>query len=94
MVAAAPSWKKWGVSMTQFRSMTSSIADLNNGLAKGWVHSTGGLTEAFNSKRVHNQLQKIIERSGSLNEFKQNLAPWANQWLNGGIKALPEALRG
>jgi hypothetical protein len=92
MVAEAPQWSQWGVRAKMVQEdFAISIADLNEGgLANGWRHSTGleGSTAPM-SKTVHNELQNIIKNSNGLNEFKINIAPWAEKWINGGYKALP-----
>ena len=60
------------------------------GLARDWTHSTGlAGTTAKGSKRVHNELQAVIQKSSSLAEFKQNMVPWAEKNIQGGYKNLP-----
>lgn len=92
MVAEAPQWSQWGVSAKMVQEdFAIPIADLNEGgLANGWKHSTGleGSTAPF-SKTVHNQLQDIIQNSTSLDDFKSNIAPWAEKWITGGYDSLP-----
>jgi len=59
-------------------------------LAKGWTHSTGLKgSKSPGSKTVHNELQNVIKNSSSLSDFKANMQPWAEKWINGGYKALP-----
>jgi hypothetical protein len=91
MVAEAPQWSKWGVRSQQVQEdFAIKISDLNEGgLAKNWTHSTGGKALAPNSKTVHNELQSIIKQSNSLDDFKANMRPWADKWMNGGYEALP-----
>jgi hypothetical protein len=97
MVAEAPKWKQWGVSARQVQEdFAVPIEKLNGveggeeGLAKDWTHSTGlpGST-AKGSKRVHNELQAVIQKSGSLADFKRNIAPWAEKNIKGGYANLP-----
>jgi hypothetical protein len=92
MVAEAPKWSQWGATAKMVQEdFAIPISDLNEGgLANGWTHATGleGST-ATGSKTVHNQLQKIIQNSDSLSDFKVNIRPWAEKWINGGYEALP-----
>jgi RHS repeat-associated protein len=91
MVAEAPKWKEWGVTAQQVKEdFAISISDLNNGLAKGWKHSTGGLTKSPGSKKVHNELQQIIKSSNSLDDFKTKMVDWADKWIEGGYISLPK----
>jgi len=71
-----------------------SIAALNEGgIAKGWRHQTGADAPATLSGTVHVELKRIILSSNSLEEFRKNIVPWAEKWLNGGVSALPLRLR-
>jgi hypothetical protein len=91
MVAEAPHWKRWGVSAADVQGKFAvEIAKLNGGLAKGWVHSTG-LKGSLSpgSKRAHNELQSVIQKSSSLSEFKEGMKIWAEKWINGGYTAMP-----
>jgi len=93
--ATAPHWKKWGITANELRTKYSiPISDLNEGIAKGWKHSTGKAGSlAPGSTKVHNQLKKIILKSKSLDEFRNNIVPWAEKWLRDGVKSLPPALQ-
>jgi hypothetical protein len=97
MVAEAPKWKQWGVSAHQVQEdFAVPIETLNGveggaeGLARDWKHSTGlaGST-AKGSKRVHNELQAVIQKSSSLEDFKRNIVPWAEKNIKGGYANLP-----
>ncbi|MEP6502350.1 MAG: hypothetical protein ABJD97_03400 [Betaproteobacteria bacterium] len=97
MVAEAPKWKQWGVSAQQVQQdfavpieKLNGVEGVAEGLAKDWKHSTGlaGST-AKGSKRVHNELQAVIQKSSSLAEFKQNMVPWAEKNIKGGYAGLP-----
>ena|GEM_PF-2647001 len=93
MVVEAPQWSKWGVNAKQVQNdFAISISALNEGgLAKGWKHSTGLKgSKSPNSKRVHNELQKIIQNSNSLDDYKKNMFSWAEKWIEGGYNGLPE----
>ncbi|MEJ6477036.1 hypothetical protein PQI63_22275, partial [Pseudoalteromonas piscicida] len=92
MVVEAPQWSKWGVSARQVQEdFAIPISTLNESLAKGWKHVTGIKgSRAPNSKKVHNQLQKIIKRSESLDDFKNNIREWAEMWIEGGYNSLPK----
>jgi hypothetical protein len=92
MVAEAPQWSQWGVKAKQVQEdFAISISTLNEGgLAKGWKHSTGLKgSKSPGSKTAHNELQKVIKGSTSLEDFKINMQPWAEKWINGGYNALP-----
>jgi len=92
MVAEAPQWSQWGVRAGQVQEdFAIPISALNEGgLAKGWTHSTGLKgSKSPGSKTVHNELQNVIKNSSSLSDFKANMQPWAEKWINGGYKALP-----
>jgi hypothetical protein len=96
MVSEAPHWKRWeGVTAELVKEdFAIAISDLNERLAKGWRHSTGKKgSKAPNSTTVHNQLQRIIRQSNSLEEFKSNLVSWADEWIEGGYRALPQAFQ-
>jgi hypothetical protein len=63
-----------------------------NTKTKNWIHkggSGGNKGKAPNSGRAHYELNKIIDNSSSLQEFKQNINPWANKWLQNGYSDLP-----
>ncbi|MGE8600899.1 MAG: LysM peptidoglycan-binding domain-containing protein [Acinetobacter calcoaceticus] len=92
MVAEAPQWSQWGVNAKQVQEdFAISISALNEGgLAKGWKHATGLKgSKSPGSKTAHNELQKVIKASNSLDNFKTNMQPWAEKWINGGYNALP-----
>ena len=91
MVAEAPHWKNWGVTAQQVKEeFAVAINELNTTVAKGWKHSTGLKgSRAPGSKTVHNELQRIIQESKSLDEFKKNIRTWADKYLNGGYDSLP-----
>jgi hypothetical protein len=91
MVAEAPHWKKWGVTADQVKGeFAVAIETLNDSLAKGWKHSTGLKgSKSPGSKTAHNELQKIIRESNSLDDFKRNIRVWAERFLNGGFDSLP-----
>jgi hypothetical protein len=93
MRVTAPKWKEWGVNARELREKYSIAIDELNRRAKGWRHTTGPGTPAEGSKRVHNELQKIINDSNSLQDFKQKLKPWAQAYLNNGVQDLPSALQ-
>jgi hypothetical protein len=84
-------WKRWGITAKQLREEFSiSIAALNDGgVAKGWKHQTGRDEPATLSGTVHIELKRIILSSRSLEDFRRNIVPWAEKWLNGGVSALP-----
>ena len=91
MVAEAPHWKNWGVGTSDVQhDFAIAIEKLNEGgLAKGWTHSTGRLgSKAPGSKTAHNELQAIIQKSDSLEAFRENLRQWADSWIEGGYDAL------
>ena len=93
MVVEAPQWSKWGVSAKEVQEdYAIPIETLNDGgLAKGWKHSTGLKgSKAPGSKKVHNELQKVIQKSTSLESYKANMHDWSEKWINGGYDALPK----
>lgn len=67
------------------------ISSLNDGgVAKGWKHSTGIKgSKAPGSKRVHNILQRVIQQSNGLDEYKTHMRDWAEKYISGGYDALP-----
>ncbi len=92
MVAEAPQWSKWGVKAQQVQEdFAIPISDLNEGgVANGWLHSEGVKgSKSPGSKTAHNELQRIIQNSNSLEEFKVNIRPWADKWITGGYDSLP-----
>lgn len=94
MVAHAPRWKSWGVTTAQVqRDLAVPIHRLNGELAKGWRHSTGTKgVKAKLSGTVHKELEAIIQKSDSLEQFIVNLRPWADRWINGGYDRLIKEL--
>ena len=95
-VAEAPHWKKWGATTQQVQDEFAILIEKLNegGLAKGWKHSTGVKgSKAPNSTKVHRELAAIIRKSESLDDFRMNLKPWAEKWIEGGHDALLKELR-
>src|SRR4051812_46640331 len=94
MVAEAPHWKRWRVSAAQAMGESAvPIASLDDelaGTAEGWKHATGVAGSVSpGSKKVHNALQRAIQSSASLAEFKENVRPWAEKYLAHGYDSLP-----
>lgn len=93
MRSTAPKGKEWGVTARELREKYSVALDELDKVSK-FTHSRGTRGSlAPGSTKAHNELSKIIMESNSIDEFKKNLVPWANTWLNNGVKDLPPALQ-
>ncbi|WP_319001722.1 hypothetical protein [Clostridium estertheticum] len=82
----APIFKGWGISMDkikELRTLTSDVSFLN---PSGSHHCSSG------GKIAHNELFDLIDKARNYNEFKKNLATWADTKLEGGRNMLPKEL--
>lgn len=89
MVSEMVKIKRWGISAKEIQDdFAADISRLNTVLAKGWVH-TGDF-----SGTAHIELRRVIQRSGDLIDFIENMEPWAEEWIHGGFVALRAEVRG
>lgn len=93
MRAQAPKWKEWGITAREMREKYSIAFDELDEVSLFKHHRGTRGSLAPRSTTAHNELQKIIQSSNNLEEFKKNLIPWAQKWLKGGVKDLPSALQ-
>lgn len=85
-VSRTDTFKEWGVSMEEIKSMRTSTKDIE-GASPAWTHGGEG------SGTAHNEIFEIERNSRSFAEYKENLQNWADTRLKGGRSSLPEGLR-
>ena len=82
MVSRTPTFKRWGLSAEDIKTMRTKISNVE-------FINPSGLHGKLGSTKAHNEILGIIDSSIDYNMFKRRLNNWSNYRLKGGVNSLP-----
>ena len=85
-VSRADEFKSWGVTFDDINSLRTPTKDVK------FIDENGNVGAHHNSKPgswAHKQMDKMIDESGSLDEYWEKLQVWSDKHVVGGREALP-----
>ena len=77
MVSRTPTFKQWGLSAEDIKTMRTKISNVE-------FINPSGLHGKLGSTKAHNEILGIIDSSIDYNMFKRRLNNWSNYRLKGG----------
>jgi YD repeat-containing protein len=85
-VGRADTFKSWGVTMEQIKSMRTPTRT-TEGVNPPWKHGETG------SGTAHNEIIDLVDSARNFDEYRTSLQNWADRRLLGGRSSLPPGLR-